>query len=176
MENPDTKTSKEIVQEGLFSLADYSVNDLIPHSPPMVLIERIVDFGNESLVAEITIVEDCKFYDSDLEGVPAWVGIEYMSQAIAAFAGIHAKKESRAIKLGFLLGTRKYQMVKKVFKINKTYGIIVKQLYKDDSGLASFECKIVEQSKQYLTIPEDNICVQTKLNVFETNELQDIAE
>jgi len=176
MENSDIETSIDIIRDDFFPLDDYLVEDFIPHSPPMVLIDRIVSFSDDTLCAEITIIEDCKFYDRDSNGVPAWVGIEYMSQAIAALAGIHAKKENRSIKLGFLLGTRKYKIVKKVFKKDKTYGIIVKQLYKDDSGLACFECDIIEQSDQYLNICEDDICVQSKLNVFETSELQDIAE
>ena len=38
--------------------------------------------------------------------VPAWVGIEYMAQAIAAWAGCRARAAGKPPQLGFLLGSR----------------------------------------------------------------------
>jgi len=155
-----------------FNLKNYSIEKFVPHSPPMVLIEKITHFDDANLTAEITIREDSIFYDKNIKGVATWVGIEYISQAIAALAGIHATIECRSIRLGFLLGTRKYHTYQKVFKRNMTYSIIVAQLYKDDSGLASFECKILEKSEGLEKFTNDMICVQTKLNVFETDDFE----
>lgn len=165
-----------------FNFKDYSVEDLIPHSGPMVLIDQILEYSQQHLVAEIKIEENCKFYQASKQGVPAWVGVEYMSQAIAALAGIYAKQQGREIKLGFLLGTRKYNIQQTVLKKDHVYRIEVNQLYKDDSGLASFDCRIIENSRIMENNPmqqsDESIleCVRAKLNVFETNNLQDIVE
>ncbi len=145
----------------------YTVEEVIPHSPPMVLLDSIVEQHDDELTAEITIQENSRFFDSQWGGVPSWVGIEYMAQAIAALAGIHSKERNEAIKLGFLLGSRKYHMHHKVLSLGETYQIKVKQLYMDDSGLASFECQILNH---------DEVCVQAKLNVFETDDAKQILE
>ncbi len=151
-------------------MVDYKsipINELIPHSPPMVLIENILDFTQTSLVAEITIVENCMFYDMKNCGVPTWVGIEYMAQSIAAFAGIQAKMISEPIKLGFLLGTRRYTILYPFFLVGNNYKIHVNKLYMDDSGLASFDCYILNNQEKI---------VEARLNVFETDNAQQIVD
>ncbi len=151
-------------------MVDYKtlpIHELIPHSTPMVLIENILDFNQNALVAEINIIENCMFYDMKNCGVPTWVGIEYMAQAIAAFAGIQAKMINEPIKLGFLLGTRRYTIFQPVFLLGKKYEIHVNKLYMDDSGLASFNC--------YISIIH-LIIVEARLNVFETNNAQQIVD
>ena len=89
-----------------------------------------------------------------------------MAQAIAAFAGIQAKMINEPVKLGFLLGTRKYNIYQQTFNVGETYQIHVEQLYLDSSGLASFDCLISNKQKKI---------IQSRLNVFETNNIQDIV-
>ncbi|TQV87852.1 hotdog family protein [Aliikangiella coralliicola] len=148
-------------------IEQFTVAELIPHSPPMVLLDRIVKYSEQSLSAEIDLHEDSKFFDVGNNGVPAWVGIEYMAQAIALFAGIKAKLKGQPIKLGFLLGTRKYHIDKKYLEGNQTYQINVTQLYMDDSGLASFDCDIKHGDEFY---------ARAKLNVFETDDARKVLE
>lgn len=145
----------------------HSVESLIPHSPPMVLLDRIVSVNEQGVVAEIDIQAHCKFYDEANHGVPSWVGIEYMAQAIAAFAGAKAKSVNQPIKLGFLLGTRKYHMPRNFLEAGQRYLVEVAELYLDDSGLASFDCRISCNDEVYAT---------AKLNVFETDDAQKILE
>ena len=145
----------------MFDYKACTVEELVPHSPPMVLIDKILDFDQNSLRAEISIKENCKFYDENIQGVPSWVGMEYMAQAIAAMAGIQAKSNNESIKLGFLLGTRRYNIFHQVFEEGETYYIQVEQLYLDDSGLASFDCQISDHNK---------LIVKARLNVFETDD------
>ena len=42
-------------------------------------------------------------------GVPVWVGIELMAQAIAAHAGLGARREQKPPRAGMLLGTRRFE-------------------------------------------------------------------
>lgn len=145
----------------------YSVEELIPHSPPMVLLDRILHYDSMTLIAEITIKADCRFYDTAVQGVPSWVGIEYMAQAISALAGLRAREKNTGIKIGFLLGTRKMLLHRKVLLADTCYQIHVKQLFWDTSGLANFECEIRNGQES---------CVTAKVNVFETDDVTKVAE
>ncbi|MCP4412696.1 MAG: hotdog family protein [Gammaproteobacteria bacterium] len=151
----------------MYDYTQLPVVELIPHSPPMVLLERVIECGDLNLKAELCIEQDSMFYDDAIKGVPAWVGIEYMAQAIAAFAGIHAKMKNEEIKLGFLLGTRKYHIHEQVFQVNQKYQIDVKRLYIDESGLSSFECAIFHNNQ---------IIIQSRLNVYETDDADSIIK
>ena len=145
----------------------YTVEELIPHSPPMVLLDRILHYDSMNLIAEITIKTDCKFYDAAVKGVPSWVGIEYMAQAISALAGLRAKEKNEGIRIGFLLGTRKLLLQQKVLLADSCYQIHVKQLFWDVSGLANFQCEIRHG---------EALCVSGKVNVFETDDVTKAIE
>ena len=58
------------------------IRSLLPHSGPMVLLDRVIAADEESLCAEVRIRENSLFCNAD--GVGAWVGLEYMAQAIGA--------------------------------------------------------------------------------------------
>ena len=115
------------------------IEELIPHSERMVLLDRIIDFNEQSLAAELTVRDDGLFGDS--KTVPAYVGIEYMAQAIAAYAGIQAKQAGEAIKIGFLLGTRRYSSNVSCFTVGTTLTVQVKNIIQDEK-LGVFDCKI----------------------------------
>jgi len=152
--------SKEELQE---AVSKHSVESLLPHSEPMVLIESISDIDDQRLEAQVRISDKSRFWQSDLDGVPAWVTIEYMAQAIAALAGSKAKALGEPVKLGFLLGTRKFSINSPVLESGKDFKVEVEQLYMDDSGLAAFDCKIGDGEKNYAS---------AKLNVFEADDVQ----
>ena len=86
----------------------YPIASLLPQSQGMVLLDRVVEVSEDAIIVELTVRDDGLFSSSD-HSVPAWVGLEYMAQAIAAFSGYHRKCRGEDIVLGFLLGTRHYQ-------------------------------------------------------------------
>jgi predicted hotdog family 3-hydroxylacyl-ACP dehydratase len=116
-----------------------NVEEIIPHSGRMVLLDRIIDFDEQSLSAELTVRNDGLFGDD--KNVPAYVGIEYMAQAVAAYAGIQAKQAGEPIKIGFLLGTRHYTSNVGSFAVGTLLTIQVKNIIQDDK-LGVFDCKI----------------------------------
>jgi predicted hotdog family 3-hydroxylacyl-ACP dehydratase len=73
--------------------------------------------------------------------VPAWVGIEYMAQAIAAYAGVMSKRAGDPVKLGFLLGTKRYNSNVAEFRAGSTLTVHVEKTIQDDN-LGAFECNI----------------------------------
>ena len=143
------------------SILSVPVSELVPHSDPMVLIDQVIDFETDKLSAQFTIQPNSRFYDDSIEGVDNVVAIEYMAQSIAALAGVRSRLKQEAVKLGFLLGTRKMELHRACFSLGETYQVEVEELYMDDSGLGSFHCSISG---------EGHHVAEAKLSVFETND------
>ena len=90
--------------------------------------------------ATVRVGEDSLFYQAGL-GVPAWVGIEYMAQTVALYAGICAKQAGTDIRMGFLLGTRRYQAATDYFRLGSLLQTTVHEVWQD-GNMAVFDCQI----------------------------------
>lgn len=132
------------------------IEQFLPHAGNMVLLDRIVEFNNQQLLTESDIHTDSLFADEE-GNIPSWVGIEYMAQGVAAFAGIKARLKGDPVKLGFLVGARRFEANQPAFQAGSTIHIQVKELHLEESGLAVFECQI----------SAENIIVSCQLNVFQ---------
>ena len=73
--------------------------------------------------------------------MPAWVGIEYMAQTIAAHAGFEARLRGERPPIGFLLGTRAYESEVGEFALGSTLTIAVEPVVME-ARLAAFQCSI----------------------------------
>lgn len=121
-------------------MIDYAdIAALIPHSGDMVLLDKIIDYDGNKLSAELVVRADGLLGDG--KTVPAWAGIEYMAQAVAAYAGIRSKLAGEPIKLGFLLGTRRYTGNVANFEVGAKLTIQIKNIIQDDK-LGVFDCRI----------------------------------
>ncbi|WP_371861250.1 ApeP family dehydratase [Pseudoduganella lutea] len=116
------------------------VADILPHAGQMVLLDRVVSVGDDDLCAEVTIRPDSMFCDGTAVG--AWVGIEYMAQAIAAHAGWLARRRGDPVKVGFLLGSRKYEAGIPAFTVGSVLHVHAHRALQGDNGLGAFECRI----------------------------------
>ena len=136
-------------------MIDYTnIADLIPHTGQMIFLDRVISFDPSSLSAELVVRDDCLLGDSKI--VPSWTGIEYMAQAIAAYAGIQSKQAGEPIKLGFLLGTRRYLTNISCFNVGTRLTITVTKIIQDDK-LSVFDCKIYGE----------DIEISANLNVYQ---------
>ena len=136
-------------------MIDYTnIADLIPHTGQMIFLDRVISFDPSSLSAELVVRDDCLLGDS--KTVPSWTGIEYMAQAIAAYAGIQSKQAGEPIKLGFLLGTRRYLTNISCFNVGTRLTITITKIIQDDK-LSVFDCKIYGE----------DIEISANLNVFQ---------
>lgn len=125
------------------------IRTLVPHAGPMVLLDRVISASSDSLCAEVMIRDDSMFAQAGSVG--AWVGIEYMAQAIAAHAGLQARLDNNPVKIGFLLGTRRYQSHCDSFAVGSILHVHVQLDFLDDSGLASFTCRILHNEQSLAT-------------------------
>jgi len=135
----------------------YTLEELLPHSGPMILIDEVLDAGEGWVTAAVRVGEDSLFYQSGL-GVPAWVGIEYMAQTVALYAGICTKQAGTDIRLAFLLGARRYRAVTAYFPLGSLLKISGHEEWRD-GNMAVFDCQICyHESNQQLA--------EARLNVF----------
>jgi predicted hotdog family 3-hydroxylacyl-ACP dehydratase len=119
---------------------DMPIAELVPHGGRMRLLDRVLEGDADSLLAEVTLREDSLFFADG--GVGGWVGIEFMAQAVAAWAGWHARLRGETPKVGFLLGTRRYECSRPVFKLGECLRIEVDCKFSADNGLGQFDCTI----------------------------------
>ncbi|WP_101759762.1 hotdog family protein [Oceanicoccus sp. KOV_DT_Chl] len=122
------------------TVSQYTVDELVPHSGHMSLLDRVINQTAERLIAEVDITAHSLFLDGDI-GVPTWVGIEYMAQAVAAWAGVIARQAGEDVRLGFLLGSRKYTAHASHFGLGETLTVTVERAYQHDE-LGVFDCSI----------------------------------
>ena len=122
-----------------------SIDTLIPHKPPMMLIAEVVGEVEEGLVA-IARPDSKAWYATDDGSMPAWIGIELMAQSISAWAGLQAYKAGKPPKKGFLVGTREYTSKCSSFAAGKTLFIEVRKVFSDTKGLAAFNCLIRDET------------------------------
>lgn len=117
------------------------VESLVPHAGSMSLLSRVIEGDEESIVVEADIGPDHPFsYDGEVGG---WVGIEYMAQAVGAWAGWRASLRGEPPKIGFLLGSRRYECRRARFMQGETLRIEVAQVLWGETGLAQFDCRIL---------------------------------
>lgn len=117
------------------------VDELVPHAGDMVLIDQVLDCGENTLSARVVVTPGGLFDNAD-GSMPAWLGLELMAQSIAAWAGWHARQEQRAVQLGFLLGTRNYTCDIDRFPAGMELRVDIERSLQDDSGIAVFDCRI----------------------------------
>ncbi len=118
--------------------SEYSVAELVPHSGKMSLLDNIIEYRDGWLRAEVCISADSMFVNE--LGVPAWIGLEYLAQAVGAYSGWQERSKGRPPKLGFLLGTRKYLCSSDYFAIGTTLTLTVQLEVEAENGLNVFRC------------------------------------
>ena len=142
----------------------FNILDVIPHDQPMSLLDNILEHNEAGLTAGVTITNQSLFAED--QGVPSWVGVEYMGQAIAAYAGVCARKQNQPVKIGFLVSVRRYEPGCAFFPIFSHLEIHAEPITDSDTGLQVFNCRI----------KGTNIDIRANLNVFMPDDLEAFLE
>ena len=83
--------------------------DLLPHRPPLLLIDRLCSWGDGAGIAEACLGPDCIL--ADAAGTLGQVAlVELMAQGYAAVKGYDDLVNGRPVQEGFLVGIRKLQI------------------------------------------------------------------
>ncbi len=132
------------------------IQDLVPHRPPMLLLDRALGMDGEWFAAAIAIRPGIPFF-ADGE-VPAWVGLEYMAQTVGAYNGALGLARGGSPKPGMLLGTRAYSAAVPAFRDGLELEVRVRIDIFQDGGVSSIDCRIraegVELAQAQVTVIE----------------------
>jgi predicted hotdog family 3-hydroxylacyl-ACP dehydratase len=127
----------------------------------MILIDRMIDATETGSTCEVTITPQTLFIES--AGVPAFAGLEYMAQAVAAYGGYKSYLAGKPMALGFLLGTPQLTTYCQFFHCGQTLQIQVTHVW-GDNELMQFHCTIQDA----LT---GKLLQQAELNVFRPQDV-----
>lgn len=135
-------------------MIDINISELLPHEGHMVLLDKVLEFDEDSMLTETVVRDDGLF--GDAQSVPAWLGIEYMAQTVAAHDGMMSRLNGKPVNLGFLLGTRRYLSNVDSLSAGLVLTIYVKRLM-EDQGLGVFDCHI----------SAEGVDISAKINVYQ---------
>ena len=118
------------------------MHELILQREDALLLERVTAFGPDFVEAVARL--DAEHPLAHERGIPCWVGIELMAQAISAFSGLELRARGKAPRIGLLLGTRRYVAQTPYFGAGVELRIRAQLSWRDADGLAVFDCVLSE--------------------------------
>lgn len=125
----------------------YAIEEVVPHRQDMCLLQRILRWDQDSIEAELVVPGTGLFIENG--EMPAWIGIEYMAQAIAAWSGCRARAAGAAPQLGFLLGSRRYSSLRSGFPSGTRLRVQARRELLGDNGLGLFACRILAGEEEW---------------------------
>ena len=135
------------------------LSELLPQAEPMILLSGYEPSATPgTATAFVDISPTVPFYDFEVGGVPACVALEYMAQAIALAVGLSRRAAGEAPRLGFVLGSRKFETVVEVFKSGCRYRVTAVNTYQDES-FGSFDCEVIA--------PDSTCAARASLTAFQ---------
>ncbi|WP_249359067.1 hotdog family protein [Cupriavidus sp. 2SB] len=122
------------------------VAEVISHAGAMRLIDELIHADAGHCTARATVRATQLFVGDD--GMPGWVGIEYMAQTIAAWAGVRDRAAGRGPGVGFLLGSRRYACDVAAFPVGSVLTISVQVELEGENGLGMFACTLAMDGRE----------------------------
>jgi predicted hotdog family 3-hydroxylacyl-ACP dehydratase len=117
------------------------IESLVPHRAPMLWLEALVA-ASEDAVEVAARVPNERATLSDEPGMPAWLGIELMAQAVAAHVGFRGWRAGKPPKPGVLLGCRAYRVSAPRFGAGESLRVLARVAYLDEGGFGAYDCRI----------------------------------
>lgn len=117
----------------------YTPEQVLPHRHEMLLADT-TDYGADYGQIRLTIRPDSLLCEGE-RGVPAWVGIEYMAQAMGVFSGVERLQRGAAPKIGLLIGTRRYDSSVPYFALGAQLTTTARLVFHEEPMFV-FNCEI----------------------------------
>ena len=126
----------------IHDLKDTPVTDLVPHRAPMLFLDRVSGLKGDVFEAHVDLTEQSPMIQAG--AVPVWVGLEYMAQATAAYAGAEGRSAGKGPKVGMLLGTRDYRATVPSFALGQSLSIQVRKVISQANGVSAVDGVIAD--------------------------------
>lgn len=131
----------------------YSLEELLPHRAPMLLLDEVVDVSKTHAIAAVMPGNHKAnlFSSTGNYETPQWVAIEYMAQTAALISGYMCRTVNIGPELAFLLGTREIKFSSDYLPANKKLTISATlNMFDKDSGLALFDSTVSAEGKELI--------------------------
>ncbi|MBN2718668.1 MAG: hypothetical protein JXX14_22675 [Deltaproteobacteria bacterium] len=119
------------------NICDVPMGLLLAHQPPIRMIDRGMAVLGNGVICESQIRTDHMFLTP--AGVPAYVAVEYMAQAIGVFDGWHRYLHGQSPRIGYLVGTRELKLNCDSFVVGQVLDIEARLAW-DGNSLLQFRC------------------------------------
>lgn len=116
-----------------------SIEQLLPHRPPMLWIDSVVAQAGDQVHCRLTVRDSHVFV---VEGtVDVVVSIEWMAQTVAALVGLFDHAHAEEPRPGYLIAVPEAQFMVDAFHVGDVLELRARRIW-GDATLASFEAQV----------------------------------
>lgn len=115
--------------------------DLVPHRPPMLLLDEVKEEGDGVIRCAATPRADFPLAAGGT--APAILALEYMAQSVAAYSGLYAMRRSLPVQRGYIIGVRSMSLAVPDLEIGRKLIVTARHVW-GDSSLGKFDCTVEE--------------------------------
>jgi predicted hotdog family 3-hydroxylacyl-ACP dehydratase len=116
-----------------------SFASLVPHAPPMVLLDALLHCEPGHAVAKVEIRDEAPFVEDGV--LPTLITMEYMAQTIAALIGFEARAAGGEPAIGFLVACRTMNCTVATLPVGTRLEVDVRHVW-GESVLGNFDCVV----------------------------------
>ena len=118
------------------------VNDLVPHRPPMSLLDEVLSCSEQVVRCAVTIRTDDLFVEEG--SVDAVLALEYMAQCAAVYGGLQRRAEGLPVKVGFLVGCPQMTLSRARFDVGTRLIVESTVVWTTEEGMAIFDTRVLD--------------------------------
>lgn len=116
-----------------------SLERLMPHRPPMLLLDRVLEHDTTSIVCQARVHEHSPFVRHG--AMPAVATLEHMAQATAAWLGLRAIERGEPVGVGYLVGSRQLELAVDELGAGEELEVRAEHVWGEEQ-FATFACSV----------------------------------
>ncbi len=133
------------------------ISELIPHSEPMSLLDRVIEHAPGFTTCRVDVNQSTLFADAQ-GSVPSWLSLEYIAQCAAVHGGLAARERGESPRPGLLLGTRRLRLHAERFEADSPLEVTARH-HHGEKGLVAFDGQIRNSEGEVLADGRVNLYI-----------------
>lgn len=121
------------------------LDEILPHRPPMLLLDALTAAEAESVTCTATVRAGAPFVEGDRAS--SLLAVEYFAQAVAALFAYKARDEGAAPFRGLLLGVRDLDLAAPHLRVGDTVRVHCREQWAS-GPVAQFHCTLTRRDEQ----------------------------
>ena len=117
-----------------------SLEDYLPHGTAIIFIDEVLKFEDGRIKTKSVIKEDNKFLSNGKFAMHK--AVEMMAQSLGIYDSKMRELKGMKFGLGFLLGSRKFEIFKPFLKVGDEVVIEAACSIQDASGFGVYDCEL----------------------------------